>query len=295
MNPTFANRQVKAEEIIVESVGKDRDKKKLDKCLKMVKGRNVGLRIETIVNVNWREIPMSERSFDTLFRCIIEPFKETLESSVNRNNFVSIPIKRAIAMFPTKKFIRYWYCLNTILYNALLKLTRDLARPKPFISSQNLVMVQMIERLVSFSINGNSMMLPSQFMFANGIVLKKGFIHIPGELYDAKAKKVNMSKVARWAKNGIIHPFPLKVQSHRFPSYVGFLDTVSLLVNGGDFRSVVRESLKVLLDCVTEEAYQTICGKVDSTSEQWNDDEREWIEYLVNNGDSKNRMSVVMP
>jgi hypothetical protein len=295
MNPTFANRQFKAEEIIVESVGNDRDKKKLDKCLKMVKGRNVGLRIETIVNVNWKEIPMSERSFDTLFRCILEPFKDTLESEVNRNRFVSIPIKKAIALFPTKKFIGYWYCLNTILYNALLKLTRDLARPKPFISSQNLVMVQLFERLLSYSLNGYSMMLPTDFMFANRIVLGNGFVHIPSELFDAKTGKVIMSKVARSSNNGIIHPFPLKVQSHRFPSYVGYMDKVSLLINGGNLRSVLRESLKVLLDCVTEEAYQLICCKVDMTSEQWNDDEREWIEYFLQNSGAKSRMSVVMP
>ena len=128
------------------------------------------------------EIPISERSFDTLFRCIIEPYKETLEKTVNRNTFVSILIKRAIALIATN---RYWCCLNTILYNGFLKLTRDLAIPKPFISSQNLVMVQLIERLLSYSINGNSIMLPSQFV--NGIVLGNRFRHIHRELYGANA------------------------------------------------------------------------------------------------------------
>jgi hypothetical protein len=291
-NPNFSRRKYVSEDHLLEAIGEGREKEQLDECLKVLSKMTSGLRLETTFNVNVAALNERERKFSTLFAKAIEPSMDTLDELFNSDGCCDMPLKTCLAMFNSKVFTCYWQSLNTTIYNCMLKLCCDLARKNAFITYENMVMVEAFESLLLMSINGNNLNLPSFFFNQNGVRLKRGFVHVPRQIYDAEEGKAVICGLKRRADNSVIQPFPLIVKKHRFEPYFEYLEEVSKAIKVDTGTSTLKQVLRTLIWCIGHEGYEALRSRLKGV--KVSAEEQKWLDIFSREEQRNARLSVTL-
>jgi hypothetical protein len=232
-DPTNLNGSTSYARKLVEEVINERDIKSVRNALSSAKDRGVGFRIESIVNVDLRNFETMNLNSAYMVREVFQPILRVLNREIRNENFMGEEINQCISAIPSEKFCYFAYSMICSIYDVVVGLSQKVLDKKASIGE--VMMIELFECILLYCMNGYGPKLPHQFMFANGIKIREGYIYIPKSIFDIENLNVGIENMVCDAESGrIVPPKQRFVDKHPFPDFLRELEAISLCHVAGD-------------------------------------------------------------
>lgn len=274
-NPELMKGKTSRERIILAEVANERDIKKLRSGFTTALGKIIPFRFEFLVKVKVNDEALEGNRLNRLLSDRILPFIAALNETINERFIFEQPVTQMLRFFDLSEYCFYGYGLMRTIYELNISLFERVLSNEADLAT--IFMVQTLESILYYCLNGSKIRLPRYFMSSNGIVLSNNFLYIPRRIFDTVTLNLSTTRLAvDFESNEMIKPHPSKMKSHPFPIYFEYLENVSVGIEYGSAKLAILSFLFL----VTEEVEEVIVKRI-KRKRNLTEDQLGWLELYL--------------
>lgn len=221
------------------------------------RGKVIPFRFEFIARLEAGDLNVQDLTSHRVLMQHLKPCVNALNEVITPNNIFGHSFQEVFEILDYPAYADYGYALIRLIYEAILRLYEKVKLNQ--MSIGDLVMIQTLESLILYALNGDKHSLPQRFMERNGIKLQRNFFNIPSTLFNFSTMEIDIDRLAINAEDDrLILPHPRSMENHEFPQYLFYLEWVSSGIASNNEEMAITGYLGI----ITEEVENIILRKL---------------------------------